>query len=195
MELIDTNITHEQFFLTKLGPARKRNQKYDKLRITFHKYKVPGSDIWSSEYLVGMKGFQKRIGLDCTNTRRADADDPDRIIKFMYEVATGKLPGFAWYYLRSFAELVRVAQGISAPVKPEQKREFEADRKLVANDHLRIEYDRGLAFSEDIEAVSKRHDELFRDKIMGEKEKLEILGPDGKGLDVAKSLSKKLEQP
>lgn len=195
MELINKDITHEQFFLTKLGPARKRNQKYDKLRITFHKYKVPGSDIWSNEYLVGMKGFQKRVGLDCMNTRRADGDDPDRIIKFMYEVVTGKLPGFAWYYLRSFAELVRVEQGVAAPVVPEQKREFASDKKMVPNDHLRIEYNRGLEYSEDIERVSKKHDELFKDKIMGEKERLEILGPDGKGLDVAKSLSKKLEQP
>ncbi len=195
MELYDSSLSHENFFLTKMGPARKRNPKLSKLRITFHNYKLPGGDVWAPEYLVGMKGSGRSIGFDCRNVRRADGDNAARIVQFLYEAVTGKLPDFSWYYLRSFAELVRVEKGEAPRPTPEQERLYESDKKKLPNDHLRIEYDRGLAFAEDITRISKKHDELFRDKILAEKDHLEMLGPDGKSLDVAKSLSKKLEQP
>lgn len=194
MELYDRSISHEQYLIRKLGPARRRQGKFEDLRVVFHNYPVPGTGKFAPEYLVYLKGQQHKIGFDPGLIRKADLDDPDRILQFLLEAITGKLPSFSWYYLRSFAELVRVEQGQAAPPKAEQERVFEADRRKLANDYLKAEYDQGLAFSEDIEKTSKKHDELFRSKIMGEKDRLELLGPEGTSLKTAEDLARKLEE-
>lgn len=194
MNLYNREISHKEYMLRFLTPAKRRKASLENMRIVYHDFVVPGTTQQMPEYIVYLKGKQEKIGFTPGEVRKADNDDPDRIVQFMYDCITGKMPSYSWFYLRSFGHLLRVARGQAAPVKPEQERVFEADKKKVANDYLREEYNQGLAYGEDIERVSKKHDELFKAKIMGEKDRLELLGPDGKSLKTAQDLAQKLEE-
>lgn len=182
------NIDHKHYLDKYLMPALKRQPAYKTLRVVYDRTWVAGSLHAIPEWICYVKGSQNKIGFDPGNVRKADNDDPERIAKFLWEAVTGVLPSFAWYNLSSLGQIFRVAQGSAAPPEPERELFHDADKKKTANDHLKVEYDQSLAFSEDIDRVSKKHDELFKAKVLGEKDRLELLGPNGETLDTLKSI-------